>query len=382
MPKLTKDEIKERIADASIFAIAIDTAVVDGLPGQLDNAILKTLVQFHARGIRILFSEIVAEEIKRHVALAAKESQHALNRAMRQQRARWKISIPNEIREALALEGDANELATAQFESFIRAVHGELVPATEMAELPSEVLRRYFAETPPFGRSGKRKHEFPDAFALLTLEALARDEDKLLLCVSPDKGWQDFSADSACIVCVDHLEDVLSYFNEVHQAIAEEIVAAWRAGAGEEFIGEISRAFEYRLDDLDFHPTGNADVDFESEPIEAVLQYVDPQEIGEPTAIAADADTITFIVPVEALISFTAQFNFYVVDGIDHDEVPLGSEEASVEKRVRFDLTITADRPLEGEPVFHEVEVASQPFEVDFGYVEAFPRDNPEHEKY
>lgn len=259
---------------------------------------------------------------------------------------------------------------------------GEIVSATGNPELSADVLSRYFSGAPPFGESDKRKHEFPDAFALLSLEAFARDEGMLMLCVAPDKGWQDFASQSEHLVCVKDLEDALSYFNDAYQTLAEAIVAVWRKSEGGEFFEELERAFEYRLGDLNFGVTGYADVDYEPEPIAAVFQYIDPEKIGHPMAIAADADTITFTVSVEALVSFSALFNFFVIDSIDKDKVSLGSEETNVERVIPFDLTITADRKLDGEPVFHEVEVAPRPFEVDFGYVEAFPHENPEHEKY
>lgn len=382
MPDLSRDEIKAQIADGSIFAISIDTAVFDGLQGRFDNAVLKRLDQFHARDVRVILSEIVAREIKRHVALAAKETQRALSKALRRHMNRWKLPALDDGGDPLAIKADANLLAEAQFERFLEAVQGEIISATGTPDLSADVLSRYFSEAPPFGESDKRKHEFPDAFALLSLEALARGEGKLMLCVAPDKGWQDFASQSEHLVCVNDLEEALSYFNDAYQALAEAIVAAWQESTDGDFIEEVERAFEYRLGDLNFDVTGYTDVEFEAEPIEAVLQYVDAQKIGPPTAIAADADTITFTVRVEALVRFSALFSFFVIDSVDKDEMSLGSEEATVEKIIPFDLTITADRKLDDEPVFHEVEVASRPFDVDFGYVEAFPRENPEHEKY
>ncbi len=382
MPNLSRNDIKARIADGSIFAISIDTAIFDGLQGQFDNAVLKRLNQFHVRDVRVVFSEIVAREIKRHVALAAKETQRALNKALRRHTNRWKLPAPDDAGDPLAIKADADVLAAAQFDGFLETVKGEIAPATGNLELSAEVLSRYFSEAPPFGESDKRKHEFPDAFALLSLEALAREEGRLMLCVASDKGWQDFASQSEHLVCVKDLEDALSYFNDAYQALAKEVVAAWRESKGGDFIDEVDRAFEYRLDDLNFHATGDADVDFETEPIEAALQFVNPQTIGPPTVIAADADTITFTVSVEALVHFSALFHFFVTDSIDKDHVSLGSEEATVEKTIHFDLTVTADRKLDDEPIFHEVEVANRPFDVDFGYVEAFPHENPEHEKY
>ena len=43
------------------------------------------------------------------------------------------------------------------------------VPANANEEVPAELLRRYFATEPPFEHGERKKHEFPDAFALLSL---------------------------------------------------------------------------------------------------------------------------------------------------------------------------------------------------------------------
>ena len=98
--------------------------------------------------------------------------------------------------------------------------------------------------------------------------------------------------------------------------------------------------------------------------------------------IAVDGETVTFTVRIDALIGFEALFSFYVTDSIDRDDVSLGSKEAYVERTLPFELTITADRSLEEGPVFHEVEVTKKRFEVDFGYVEAFPNEDPTQDKY
>lgn len=382
MPNLTPDQIKVRIAEGSIFAISIDTEVFDGLPGKFDNAVLRRLDQFNARDTRVVFSEVVASEIKRHVASAAKETQRELKKALRQHTLRWKLNIRRDAGDPFAVEADADAFATAQFDAFLESVNGEIAKSATVPDISTDVLDRYFSEAPPFGESDKRKHEFPDAFALLSLEAFARDADKLLLCVTADKGWLDFCAASDHLVCVTKLEEALSYFNDVHQALSEVVVDAWRANAGGDIADQISKAFEHRLGELNFHATADADAEFESEPIEATFQSLDPQSIGLPITIAADDDTVTFTVPVEALVEFTAAFHFFVYDSVDKDYISLGSEEATVEKEIQFDLTITADRVFEEAPVFHDVEVASNPFGVHFEYVEAFPRDDPEHERY
>ena len=70
------------------------------------------------------------------------------------------------------------------------------------------------------------------------------------------------------------------------------------------------------------------------------------------------------------------------MDNTDKDYIDLGSVVANVEKSLSFDFTIRAARSLEHDLIFHEVEVNKKLFEVDFGYVEAFPNEDPTCEKY
>lgn len=382
MPRLSDNDIKTLIADGGVFAISIYTAVFDGKQKTFQNAVLQRLDQFHQRDIRVVFVDVIAREMKAHLYDDAIETQRALKKALRTHNNRWRREAPEGEIADLLIDADAKTFAQAEFEVFLEHVNGEVIAASDTPNAVESVFDRYFAEEPPFGSADKRKSEFPDAFALLRLEALAADECRKLICVSPDNGWIDFALHSDHLICVARLEDALALFNAADQHVADAIVERWRQGDGGGFIEEVSRAFEYRLDDLDFEIDGHADVMFEAEPLSAALQYVDPQSIGQPTVIAVDGETVTFTVRVEALVGFEALFSFYVTDSIDKDDVSLGSEEAYVEKTLPFDLTITADRSLEDGPIFHEVEVAKRRFEVDFGYVEAFPNEDPTHEKY
>ena len=211
-----------------------------------------------------------------------------------------------------------------------------------------------------------------------------QEENGLILCAAPDKGWRDFAAESEHLICTDSIDDVLAYFNDAYQGIAEMIVEKWREGATGEYIEKIENAFELCLDGLDFIPTGTTDVFFESESTLAVMQYVDLQSIAMPKAIAADADTVTFTVRAKALVSFEAEFQFYIVDGIDRETVSLSTQNALVENIIPFDFTITAARKVGDTPDFIEieVEVVGRPLEIDFGYLEAFPDEDPTHPYY
>lgn len=217
------------------------------------------------------------------------------------------------------------DAAEGQIDEYIRTIGIEVVPATGAVDVTGELLRRYFAVEPPFEGKEKKKHEFPDAFALLSLEAFAKKRNKLLLCISPDQGWREFAVHSDALVCVPDLDEALSLFNQSGRHTADQIMTLWRAGSTPDLVGEIERAFEYRLDDVDFHADATSALEFEGESISAVMQWVDAKTASHPTVIATDDETITFTVNVEALVAFEANFSFYVKDSIDRDYVPLGA---------------------------------------------------------
>jgi hypothetical protein len=152
----------------------------------------------------------------------------------------------------LALSADPTALAETQFTNFLSAVAGEVLPASGSNDVSAELLRRYFASDPPCENKENKRHEFPDAFALLSLEAFAKEKNKLILCVSPDKGWSHFASQSSYLLCVPDLETVLSYFNDSGRSVADLVVKMWKNGMATKLVEEVDRAFEYCLDDFDF----------------------------------------------------------------------------------------------------------------------------------
>lgn len=382
MPALTNDEIRARIADGSIFAITVDTSIFDRYGANLGYPALRKLDQFKDGHVRVILSEVIEGEIVAHVRAAAIETQRALKTALKKHKLRWSLSDQaSAIPEGFALAGNPAAEAQRQVDDFVAAVGAEIVSATAPDTVAPEVLRRYFAVEPPFETSEKKKHEFPDAFALLTLEARAEKEQKLILCVSADKGWRDYAESSERLVFMDDLDQALSLFNEADHAFAEELMQRLRAGTAPALLHDIETAIQARLDDFDWMIDAHSPLDVDFEPLSAALQYLD-LDGAEPTVIAADGESVTFIVKLEALVSFEASFTYSVRDSIDRDYVNLGSEDEQVEKTISFEVAIVVNREQEDEPEAAEVEVAKHRFEVDFGYVEPFRNEDPSHEKY
>lgn len=383
MPTHTEDEIKTKIANGSIFAISVDTAIFDRYGCNLKFASLRKLDQFKDKHIRVLLSEIVEGEVTSHIARDATETQRALKKALSVHAKRWRLTAEQSAAPAtFKIAAEPRTEAERQFGEFVDAVGAEIVSATDSPDVAAEVMKRYFEAEAPFEANEKKKHEFPDAFALLSLEEVAAEEGSLILCVSADKGWHAFADKSDHLVCVDEIDKALSFFNEADAAFAQQIVGLLRAGNATLLQGSIESAIQSRLDDNDFEVEARSGVDFESEQLGAAIQELRLDSISDPVVIAEDADTITFTIKASATVGFEASFSFYVKDWIDRDYVHLDTEEMSVERDIEFDMAVTIDRDVDPEPESSEVEVSSQQFNVDFGNIEPFAHENPEHERY
>lgn len=381
MPDLTNEEINAALVKGEILAISIDTAVFDAKQKNFRHSMLRHLVQLNKFNVRVLLTDVVVNEMKGHLRIDAEKTQRELKEKLESHRDRWHIEASEEEEKRLFLDFDAENFAEKEFADFLAHVRGEIISVSETPKIAEVVLNHYFSGSPPFGTEKRRKNEFPDAFALIGLEAYAARNEKFLICVSPDSAWVDFAAQSKFLICIRKFEDALALFNTAHQSLANDIVERWRKKESTEPNEEVAKAFEYYLDDLSFDVYGDANFAFDAEPSCAALQEIPSDQIGNPIVIAVDTETVTLALQVEALIYFEACFYMYV-SKVDGELIEIGAIWPCVEKTVEFDLTITAFRSPKNKPLFQKVEVDKRLIKVDFGFVDAFPNEDPTYEKY
>lgn len=384
MPEYNETDIRKRIGTGSILGISVDTAVFDRYGCHLDHPVLAKLNQFRAGGVRLLLSEVVVKEVGAHIAQDARETQRVLKAALKDHNRRWLLGKDfGELRKEFQIEVEPKIAAEEQISNYIDRVDAEIVPVAGKGDLSNEVFRRYFDVLMPFEAKDTKKNEFPDAFALLSLEEAAREMNTLILCISPDKGWAAFAKESEHLVVVPNLDLALSWFNNPELLLAEKLIAFWKGVEPPKLPPEIDSAFEYYLDGYWFEASCDAALRYEYEPVGASIQYIDHSMIGEPIVVSSERDQVTLTVKVVARVGFEASFDFYIHDHVDGDEVHISSESAYVEEDITFDVTIEVSREMEGNEIeILEVTVNSGPISVDFGHVDPFPNDDPTHEKY
>lgn len=381
MPTLDIGQIKEKIVSGEIRAISVDTNVFDRYHCNLRNTLLRSLSQFQNTNVDVLLSEIITGEIRAHIIAEASETQAVLRKALKLHRRRWNIDASEGLDGDLKVAAIAAHHAEAEIKDFVNYVGLKVVEVHNEMELGPELVRRYFAPLPPFETRESKKAEFPDALALLSLEFYVKDEGIVLLCVSNDGGWKLFAEHSDHVVVVDDLAEALSLFNQAGEPVVEDIAQLWRDKKLPDFAQEVETQLAAWCIDLEFDAEGDgpANVYFDSQQAE----FESIEQIGEAKVVSFGGKQITFTVNLTVAVQFYADAIFWINDYVDGDEVTVANEAVDRTMDVPMEVTITATyedgyTDLEVD----DVSVATGRVRVDYGYIDPFAGENPNHEKY
>ena len=204
------------------LAVTIDTNIFDAAKFDLcDTSPLKTLENYVKNGkIKVVLSDIVVRESKRHIAARVKEVcgivNTARNSALKVYNEHLISSIGmNEMFRIVESEDDIIAKEEKVFDDFLCAIDAEIL-GTDLIDINS-VLSDYFGAKPPFEESGKKKSEFPDAFIAQQIRKRFGETEEVVI-VSNDKGFI-----RACRESENHL-----FFNslgELYNAISKEDAA-------------------------------------------------------------------------------------------------------------------------------------------------------------
>jgi len=297
----------------------------------------------------LLITDITIEEVKAHIDDDISKSSQALKKVrgavkiLRNIPVLGESAIFNDIDRA-----SVGEQLSKQFEQFLTDAKAITVPASEANT--RFVFDCYFKSTAPFGE-GKKKSEFPDAFALSALSEWADSEQKDVCVVSQDSDMNGIEAHFSHLSVVSSLEEFLgkvtSYFEEL-APLAQQLL--------EDNLNEISDILEERFRWLGF-VLADQDGDVnetrvtEVGDISAYLISLTPGSNGEP----AEANfELTATIAYEADVSYdnleTASY-----DSEDKVLIPWETVERTVEgsEIVQADLRFTFNT---AEPHNMEVE--------------------------
>lgn len=204
------------------LVVTIDTNIFDAAKYNLSDASTLRILENHVKSgkIKVVLSDIVVQESKRHIAARVKEVcgivNIARNSALKVYNEHLISSIGmNEMFRIVESEDDIIAKEEKVFDDFLCAIDAEIL-GTDLIDINS-VLSDYFGAKPPFEESGKKKSEFPDAFIAQQIRNRFGETETVVI-VSNDKGFI-----RACRESENHL-----FFNSLgalYNAISKEDAA-------------------------------------------------------------------------------------------------------------------------------------------------------------
>jgi len=261
---------------------------------------------------------------------------------------------------------------------FINNTGTEIIPASGNVEL-DELIRKYFKSQPPFSESGKKKNEFPDAIALMSLESWAKENGTKILAVSDDGDWEAFANESEYIDVYKDLAAAIAVFQPHNAAIdfCIKLAGDLPSGKPENLYTVIRQYISDAVSEIDVSPDASSAFFWEPDLVEVIFENFEfvVNEEGRALIQPVQAQDGSIVVEAKVIVTATASstFSLSVHDSIDKDYVPIGSASASTEVEFESEILFTIEGDFVNEPdevEITEFELLSYPDTINFGDIE------------
>ncbi len=379
------DEIK-----LNFGAISIDNATLKGEGYKFYEGLLAQMQQFKESPVQVIQTDIVHNEAIKHIGLEVSKTRSSIAQALRSANKQLKIkseSIEN-ARALLSIDGEEHEVAGGRLKKYYESIGADVIDSSEYVNL-TLLMEMYFETEAPFETGKDKKNEFPDAIALLSLEGWADKNDINVIAVSQDKGWKDYTADSARITLVSSLAEALEIF-QPHNKVAS-IVAHIREDSlldeNNHVLEEIEQAIENSIDGYDITVEATSYMHYEWDETSAVYQKHefdnDKKGLVKVRIVRIDDESIVLKVSAKVEVEVEGHFDFSVHDSIDKDSVGMGGAVCTTKETYHTDILITLSGDFSqgfDELDVTEIEVLDTIEYADFGDVEPDWRSDYEEE--
>lgn len=207
------ERLREMLISGAITAITFDTQVFDRNSRTFRKGVLAQLGQLKNSSIQLIITELVRDEAEKHMLEMHRSKRKRVDDAFALVAQHLSEDLVDDIRKELEARASPEQITFREINDFFLTTNAELAFYEETSI--RKLFEIYFDSKPPFHKSNDKKREFPDAVALLSLEAHA--ENTGILVVSSDKDWITFCNESASknLHCIPDLTTALTLINSV-----------------------------------------------------------------------------------------------------------------------------------------------------------------------
>lgn len=302
--------------------VFIDTSAYEQKKFQFGHFALARLEELvREEKIHLLITDVVRSEIEAHLKKYAEETVTELKRF--QKKASFLHVAAQATGGGLFTTVSAEavlEEATAKFRTLVDNGLTENI-SVEIIN-PKQIFDAYFTGMPPFHKEAK-KSEFPDAFTLAAVDAVARERSHSVYIVSGDQDMQAVAEIHEHFIHLKTVDELLDLVNRNDEELRDLSVFA---DSALELVKEevLSRA-RGRLEEAEFLPDLSGDVDSELTDVD-----ITGIEITQMQLIDVDIDGATYDVTFGVTLRASYDFTDYSAANWDReDKVHYGVVETS-----------------------------------------------------
>lgn len=353
-------KLKGLVRAAEIRIITIDTSIFRRYGAALDVGLFSQLSQFKESRFQLVFSEIVMREISRHRIESIQADLDGWAKFAKKLRC-----LPRATRQISSLDKVLKDTSPSavvfmEINKFLINTAANVISA-DHAKL-EDVLNLYFEKKPPFANGGK-KSEFPDAIALLGIEAWCIAARAGAIVVTDDADWKDYCAHSkAKLYVLDNLATALDVINDSEGERRERAISRQRMLVdklnSDQFREEIKCQLKERLLEK-VQVKGNSRLAFYSN-----IKRIDINALtfDNPARARDDDKGFSVLFDLYAACTFWVDFYFYSQEGGKN----LGRKVGKLDLNVDGLLILS----IEDDTNLIEVDLENDGPIIDFGDVE------------
>ena len=286
---------------------------------RLSHSTFKQLITLASeKYLYIYLTPITISEVKANVQERVQDAHRAIQKCKKE--AMVLRHLPDDTFKGLFTDFDVKTVAETllkQFERFISDTRATTIPINGTSV--DQVFERYFSSSPPFG-AGKKKSEFPDAFALSALNEWCTTKSEKIYVISTDGDMARACEEHKALVSLDSLGALLNLV-----ATDNKILAAFAESAFQHLKTEITRRISKEFKWLGFLID---DEDGEVESVEAKDINIDERYLIYVTDRNADFR-------LEVSLDYSADVTYYDPDSGIYDR-----EEGAMLYRETIDETL------------------------------------------
>jgi hypothetical protein len=335
--------------------VFIDTEVFDAANLNFESATFKELVRLVQGGfVKVFMTSITKAEVKAHIREQIRNAGFGLKRFRKDKRILRNVSACESLFKDFDEEAAVKEIEQ-KFETFI--VDADVTVLDLRHNDADAIFESYFRMKPPFG-DGKKKYEFPDAFAQEALTKWCERNNSEMYVVSADSDWQ--STDKRLIPLRMLKEFIDAAVTDQAKELSEVVMSLY-----EKHLDKVKEAITEAFQNSGFY-TDDVDGDVN----EVKVTHLD---VNDPQLIEVEEGLATISVSVN--LDYEADVSYEdddegIWDGEDHRWFYRPTKHVEVEESENFEAELEVQFDMDTD-VF---DVACSSFGKDFS-VTVLPSD-------